>query len=245
MKSQPKTAKQCLGNVSVLHEDNHLLVVDKPAGLLSQAAAQGDDNLLDRCKSYLKLKYNKPGNVYLGLVHRLDRNVSGVVVLARTSKAASRLTKAFKSRDLEKLYLAVVKGAPPARGKLTHHLAPNPRGRGVVQARDGKEARLSYQRLASHEGLSLLSIQLETGRKHQIRAQLSMSGMPLVGDPLYGETTPHLRRPALLASILSFDHPVGGAPLQIMASIPDDLRRLLGRFQLLDAATISRNEGLG
>ena len=225
-----------LGAIRVLHEDNHLLVVDKPAGLLTQAAAAGDDNLLDRCKAYIGRKYKKPGNVYLGLVHRLDRNVSGVVILARTSKAAARLTKAFQDRTLEKRYLAVVLGAIEPSGRLIHRLANNPKGRGVVESNRGKEARLSYTRKGRSKGCSLVEIELETGRKHQIRAQFSLAGHPLFGDPLYGTPAPDFRRPALLAYAIAFDHPVGGKPLRCEATLPEDLSQLLKRHAFLERA---------
>ncbi len=223
-------------DVQVLYVDNHLLAVAKPAGLLTQAAEAGDDNLLDRARAYLKVVGDKPGNVYVGLVHRLDRNVSGVVLLARTSKAAARLTQAFAGRDVDKLYLGVVEGVTAPEGRLAHRLGPSEDGRGVVARPDGKEARLSWRRLAVRDGRSLLAIQLETGRKHQIRAQLALAGHPLVGDPRYGRPSREARgrgaagamgRPALHAWRLTVPHPIQREPLAVEAPLPADLERLL------------------
>ncbi|TNF25850.1 MAG: RNA pseudouridine synthase [Deltaproteobacteria bacterium] len=214
----------------VLLVDNHLLAVDKPAGLLTQAAAPGDDNLLDRGRAWLKAEYDKPGNVFLGLVHRLDRNVSGVVLFARTSKAASRLADAFRRRAVDKTYLAVVVGETPAGATLEHALLEQERG--VVVDPAGKPARLAYRRLAVARGHSLLAVTLMTGRKHQIRAQLAAAGHPLLGDPRYGQRSPDLARPALHAWRLALDHPVRGEPIAIEAPPPADLLGLLARLGL-------------
>ncbi len=211
--------------VVVLYDDNHLLALDKPAGLLTQAAAAGDDNLLDRGRAWVKVRYAKPGNVYLGLVQRLDRNVSGVVLFARTSKAASRLAKAFRDRDVDKRYLAVVEGAAPPALTLSHRLLR--RDRGVVVHPQGKPSRLEARRLARGRGASLLEVRLLTGRKHQIRVQLAAAGFPLVGDPRYGRRSPTLARPALHASRLELLHPVRRQALVIEAPLPTDLRALL------------------
>lgn len=220
----------------VLWVDNHLLIVDKPAGLLTQAATAGDDNLVDRARAWLITTYDKPGKAFVGLVHRLDRNVSGVVVLARTSKAASRLAEAFRGRRVDKTYLAVVVGAPPASGLLEHHLTDGPER--VEPAATGKLARLRFERVAQApgEGLAVLEVELLTGRKHQIRAQLAAAGFPLLGDPRYGARSPLIARPALHARRLALAHPVGGALVEVVAPLPADLARLLarlapGRFQ--------------
>jgi 23S rRNA pseudouridine1911/1915/1917 synthase len=231
-----KEALKALGDTRVIHEDNHLLVVDKPAGLLSQSASAGDDNLVERAKAYIKLKHQKPGNVYLGLVHRLDRNVSGVIILAKTSKAASRLTKAFKDRALEKRYLALVEGTGHEARELVHKLVPRPQGRGVMEGAEGKRASLSFHILGESSDRSLLEVHLHTGRKHQIRAQLALAGMPLVGDPLYGQRSQDMRRPALLAATITLDHPVGGDTMRFRSAIPRDLRRALSGHNLLHAA---------
>jgi len=209
------------GPIAIAFEDNHLVAVHKPAGLLSQAAAAGDDNVVDQVKAYLKAKYDKPGNVYVGLVHRLDRNVSGIMLLARTSKAAARLTKAFAKRHVDKGYLAVVEGTPaPHRGRLENQLAPRPGGaRGVMQHPDGKVARLRYQSVADDGRRSVLAVHLETGRKHQIRAQLALAGHPIVGDPLYGKHDRLLRRPMLHAWRLALEHPVRREPLELRSPL--------------------------
>ena len=162
-----------------------MLVVNKPGGLLTQSAAAGDDNLVERGREYLRVTYNKPGNVYLGLVHRLDRLTTGVVVLARTSKAASRLAKAFRERAVRKLYLAIVEGETAARGELKHQLAAEGHGVRVVGS-GGKAAHLRFATLATARPTtrsgagrtitqSLVLVELLTGRKHQIRAQFAIS----------------------------------------------------------------------
>ncbi len=207
--------------IAIAFEDNHLVAVHKPAGLLSQAARAGDDNVVDRVKGYLKSAYDKPGNVYVGLVHRLDRNVSGIMLLARTSKAAARLSKAFANRSVDKGYLAVVVGDPPREGRLDHRLAPRPDGaRGVMQHPSGKPAGLRYRRLAGDATRAILAIHLETGRKHQVRAQLALAGWPVLADPLYGRQDPSLGRPMLHAWRLAFEHPVRRTPLELSSAVP-------------------------
>jgi len=212
---------------TILHEDNHLLAVVKPAGLLVQGDRSGDPSLLDVCKAYLKTAYGKPGNVFLGLVHRLDRPVSGVVLLARTSKAASRLSAQFRERSVHKTYLAVVEGVPPETGgTLVHHLADRAdaggRTRCAATPFDGsRQGRLSYRTLAGDARRTLLRVEPETGRRHQIRAQLAAVGCPVAGDIKYGASS---RRPdrsiALHAWRLSCRHPVGGAALVLKAPPP-------------------------
>jgi len=225
MRTTPPVAPPGL---DVLFVDNHLLAVNKPAGLLTQSAAPGDDNLLDRARAWVKAEYDKPGNVYMGLVHRLDRNVSGVVLFGRTSKAASRLSDAFRRRVTDKVYLALVVGETPGARTLEHRLAE--RDRGVVVAPEGKPARLGYRRLATGGDHSLLEVTLMTGRKHQIRAQLAADGHPLLGDPRYGQRSPLLARPALHAWRLGLEHPVRREPLLIEASVPVDLLSVLARL---------------
>jgi 23S rRNA pseudouridine1911/1915/1917 synthase len=172
----------------VIFEDNHLLVVYKPAGLLSQGDETGEVNLLDLCKAWIKGRYHKPGQVFLGLVHRLDRPVAGVMVFARTSKAAARLSAQLRQRCLRKTYLAVVEGRTPAvEGRLVHWIERRERSVRIVPGSSSltREARLSYRLCATEGGRSLLEIELETGRKHQIRLQLAHSGCPIVGDVRY------------------------------------------------------------
>ncbi len=212
----------------ILHEDNHLLVVVKPAGLLAQGDRTGDVSLLDLCKADLKARFGKPGNVYLGLVHRLDRPVSGVMVLARTSKAASRLSAQFRDAQVRKTYRAVVEGAPPApEGDLVGHLAAegdqDGRTRWSASPFPGsREADLRYHVLAAAPGRSLLEVRPQTGRRHQIRVQLAAAGCPVAGDVKYGAPAPLPDRSvALHAWRLELAHPVGGGLLVFTAPVPE------------------------
>jgi 23S rRNA pseudouridine1911/1915/1917 synthase len=208
----------------VFHEDNHLLVVYKPAGLLSQGDASGADNLLDLCKSWLKARHGKPGRVFLGLVHRLDRPVAGVMVFARTSKAAARLSAQMRARRVRKGYLAVVEGRmPAAEGRLCDRLV---RGEHASRIADGgdassREACLSYRVHAARDDRSLVAVALETGRKHQIRVQLAHAGCPVVGDVRYGASAPLPGGPiALLAREIELDHPTQSGRLTFTAPLP-------------------------
>jgi len=175
-------------NLPVLYLDNHLLVVNKPAGLLSQADRTGDADVLTLGKAYLKEKFNKPGAVFLGLVQRLDRPVPGVMVLARTSKAAARLTEQFRELQTDKRYIALVEGRLEGKGQCLDYLAKEDRRVRLVREGhpEGKKAELSWEALGCRDGVSLVEILLETGRKHQIRIQLAQLGFPLVGDLRYG-----------------------------------------------------------
>jgi 23S rRNA pseudouridine1911/1915/1917 synthase len=211
----------------VIHEDNHLLVVFKPAGVLVQGDRSGETSLLDLARQYLKRKYDKPGNVYLGLVHRLDRNVSGVVVLARTSKAAGRLSAQFRDKTVTKTYLAVTEGAPaPPAGRLTAWLGARADARGRTPAGpfpEAKEAELGYRTLDRRGGRALVEVVPVTGRRHQIRVQMALAGCPLLGDVKYGASgrLPE-HRVALHAWKLALKHPVGGAALEFVADPPPD-----------------------
>lgn len=177
-------------DLDVLHLDNHLLVVRKPAGVLVQGDQTGDVSLLEMGKAFLKTQFQKPGAVFLGLVHRLDRPASGVVVFARTSKAASRLSAQFRTRVVEKHYWALVQGETPSQGHLVHHLMRRQTKSRVVDSPEGQRAELSYRRLAYDDGVSWVHVDLETGRHHQIRVQFSTIGHPLLGDLKYGATMP-------------------------------------------------------
>ena len=195
----------------VFYEDNHLLVVYKPAGLIMQRDHKNKANLLDLTKIWIKHRYGKPGNVFVGMVHRLDGPVAGVVVLARTSKAASRLSAQIREGGFEKRYLAVVQGHPSSdQAYLKNDLIRDGRKSRIVTgpAKGSQTASLQYRKLASSEHTSLLDIHLETGRRHQIRVQLAHLGCPVLGDVNYGAATsmPH-GRIALLARYLAFDHP--------------------------------------
>ncbi len=209
----------------VLYEDNHLLVVNKPAGLPTMGAEAGRESLIDRAKAYLKRKYDKPGNVYLGVVSRLDSMVSGVLVIARTSKAAARLTEQFKGRDVVKRYWAVVEQPlEPPTGECIDDVAKNERQH-RMQVADGagegtREARLKYRTLSRVRGGYLLEIELITGRKHQIRVQLSHRGAPILGDRKYGATRRFEPGIALHAQFLELTHPVRKTRLQFTAPLP-------------------------
>jgi 23S rRNA pseudouridine1911/1915/1917 synthase len=217
---------------TVLHLDNHLIAVWKPAGLLTQGDRSGDSNLLDEVKDWLARTYDKPGNVYLGLLHRLDRQVAGVVLFARTSKAASRLSAQFREHTIEKIYWALVQGRPdPPDARLTHFIESREERAGVIaHATAGpgrKEARLSYRTLTAAGDVSAIELTLETGRKHQIRAQLSAVGHPIVGDFAYRAKRPFAGQSiALVAKRLKFTHPVSKELLTIEA--PEELCPLRG-----------------
>jgi 23S rRNA pseudouridine1911/1915/1917 synthase len=193
----------------VLHEDNHLLVVDKPAGLATAGVPAGEESLVTMAKQYLKAKHAKPGNVYLGVVSRLDAWVSGVVVLARTSKAAARLSEQFRSGGAAKRYWAIVDGdLPEEAGELVDHLAKDDAARRIrVVALGGQRAELRFRVLGRRPGASFLEIELLTGRKHQIRAQLSAAGWPIRGDRKYGSRQVFLRGIALHSAGLRLRHP--------------------------------------
>jgi 23S rRNA pseudouridine1911/1915/1917 synthase len=208
----------------VFYEDNHLLVLYKPAGLVMQRDHKSKASLLELAKAWIKTRYQKPGRVFAGLVHRLDAPVAGVVVLARTSKAASRLSAQFRDGDVEKIYLAVVVGAPPEeQDRLQHHLVRVGRfSKPVDIPSDGSRiAGLRYRLQARHARTSLLTVVLETGRRHQIRAQLSAIGCPIRGDVHYGAPNAMAHgRIALLAHKLGFNHPTRGTRLQFTSPVP-------------------------
>ena len=194
-----------MSKLNVLYEDNHIIVVEKPINVLSQGDATGDLDLLSMVKNYVKLKYNKPGNVYIGLVHRLDRPVGGVMVFARSSKAAARLNKSQLEHDFQKKYLAVVPSSIPDEGNFVDRLEKLENGNTVV-SKNGKEAILSYKVLQRNGKYALVLINLETGRHHQIRVQFASRGYPLCGDQRYGKVDGS--QLALFAYQLSFTHPV-------------------------------------
>ncbi len=207
----------------VLYYDNHLLVINKPAGLRSQGDRSGAPTVLLLAKAWLKAQFNKPGNVYLGLVHRLDAPVSGVMVLARTSKAAARLMQQFRDRTVQKTYLALVEGELEGEGTWEDHVAPAGESMRLVPATHpwGRRAVLHWQALLSRNGLTLLRLVPETGRKHQIRVQLAFRGYPVLGDRRYRSRRafePH--QLALHAWKLQLEHPTRRIPMSWSAPPP-------------------------
>lgn len=177
--------------LNVVYEDNHIIVVEKPANVLTQGDNTGDISLLDMVKDYVKEKYNKPGNVYIGMVHRLDRPVGGLLVFARTSKAAARLSEDIRKNNIGRTYTALVHGKAQAEGTLVHYLVKDEKTN-MVKAydkpcKDGKEAILDYRLLNYENGMSRVEITLRTGRAHQIRVQMAKSGHPIYGDMRYGK----------------------------------------------------------
>jgi len=198
--------------VPILYEDNHLLVVEKPANILSQADRTGDPDMLSLLKEDLKRRYNKPGNVYLGLVHRLDRPVGGIMVFAKTSKAAARLSRQIADGSFEKIYLAVLSGIlPQTSGQLVHFLRKDS-SRNMITATynevpGSKKAVLDYQVLGYSGNRTLVRVDLKTGRPHQIRVQFAAEGYPLVGDRRYGIRPTQQMPIGLWAHQIGFNHP--------------------------------------
>lgn len=194
-------------NLNILYEDNHIIVVIKPVNILSQSDITNDIDMLTILKDYIKKKYNKPGNVYLGLVHRLDRPTGGIMVFARTSKAAARLSEQIKNKELKKSYLAVVHGKTNEKDNLKDYLIKKETKSYVTSKDLGKLAELEYERLDYNqkEDLSLVKINLKTGRNHQIRVQFSSRNYPLYGDSKYGSD--QNKNLGLYAYKLKFTHP--------------------------------------
>ena len=216
-------------NLQILFEDNHIIIVNKRSGDITQGDKTGDIPLSDVVKAYIKKKYNKEGNVFLGVVHRLDRPTSGVIIFARTSKALERLNKMLRDKKINKTYWAVVKNHPKKeKDTLTHFLKKNPKNnKSFVHQKEvdgSKKAVLHYQLLKKLDNYSLLEIDLETGRHHQIRAQLSSIGFPIKGDLKYGfnrsnsDGSIHLH-----ARKIAFVHPVSKEKISIIAPTPDDV----------------------
>src|SRR5690625_5150084 len=214
--------------IPILFEDNHLLVVEKPVNIPVQADQSNDEDLLSLLKNDIKVRFQKPGNVYLGLVHRLDRPVGGVMVFAKTSKAASRLSDVIRRNQLNRSYVAIVRGVPKQRkGKLVNYLYKDRKKNRVFTVSEdhqqGKKAILSYEVMdCDHkQQLSLLSVRLHTGRSHQIRVQLATFGYPLFGDQKYGST---VNKPgeqiALWAHTLKFPHTISKKMKQFQSDPP-------------------------
>lgn len=195
-----------MDKLNVLYEDNHIIVVEKPINMLSQGDATKDPDLLTNVKQYVKKKYNKPGNVYIGLVHRLDRPVGGIMIFARSSKAAARLSRQIQLHQVEKKYLAIVVGKVAKSGTFEDYLEKLPNGNTIV-SKNGKLAILDYETISYNEKTnhSLVKISLKTGRHHQIRVQFASRGHYLCGDQRYGVVDN--TQLALFSNELSFYHP--------------------------------------
>ncbi|MDC8105766.1 MULTISPECIES: RluA family pseudouridine synthase [Chryseobacterium] len=212
----------------IAYEDNHLLVVNKKVGQLVQGDKTGDESLLESIKNFIKKRDAKPGNVFLGLVHRIDRPTSGLVIYAKTSKALSRLTQMVKNREIKKTYWAVVaKEMIPHHQRLVHYLKKNEKNNKAIvfpKATDGaKEAILTYNVIKTLDNYMLLEIDLETGRHHQIRAQLSKIGVPIKGDLKYGAPRSNPDGGINLhARMLTFIHPVTKEEIRIVAPVPQN-----------------------
>lgn len=215
-------------NLQVIYEDNHIIIVNKRAGDIVQGDKTGDEPLSEIVKSYIKYKYDKPGNVYLGVVHRLDRPTTGIVMFSKTSKALPRLNKIFADKQAKKIYWALVKQQPPkAEDTLIHWLKKNPKNNKstahIKAVPDGKKAILHYKTLKKLDHYVLLEVELETGRHHQIRSQLSSMGCSIKGDLKYGfdrsnpDGSIHLH-----ARGLYFKHPVSNEDIFVEAPLPDD-----------------------
>lgn len=215
-------------NLQVLHEDNHLIVINKRPGDLVQGDKTGDTPLSEVVKTYLKEKYNKPGDVYLGVVHRLDRPTSGIVVFAKTSKALPRLNKLFQEKKVKKIYWAMVKNSPPAqRDTLTHFMVRNTKQNksyaNIKEVPNSKKAILDYEVIKTLNTYFLLEITLHTGRHHQIRSQLSAIGSAIKGDLKYGFDRSNKDGSIHLHSReLRFNHPVKKEELCIIAPAPKE-----------------------
>ena len=205
--------------IKVLYEDNHLIAVLKPINVPTQKDSSNDIDMVSLVKDYLKKKYNKPGNVYLGLLHRLDRPVSGVLLFAKTSKAAERMTKEIKNHNVRKTYYAVVEGKVDKKGTFIDKLLKDEKTNFVRVSDKGKEAKLEYELICYKNNYSLVKINLITGRSHQIRVQFSSRGYPLYGDQRYNKKDKN--QIALFSPSIEFTHPVTKEHLTISYNLPN------------------------
>lgn len=214
--------------MNVVYEDNHIIIVNKTSSEIVQGDKTGDVSLVDELKKYLKELYCKPGNVFVGCVHRLDRPVSGLVVFAKTSKALSRLNNMFQNGEVKKTYWAIVKNCPnPTEGELVHWLIRNEKqNKSYAYEREvpnSKKAILDYKLIAKSERYFLLSVNLQTGRHHQIRCQLAKIGSPVKGDLKYGSQRSNTDGSiSLLARRIQFIHPISKKEIDITAPVPND-----------------------
>lgn len=214
--------------MTILYEDNHIIAVNKSTSEIVQGDKTGDEPLSDTIKKYLKEKYNKPGEVFLGVTHRLDRPVSGVVLFAKTGKALTRLNDMFRNQEVKKTYWAIVKTQPEnSEGRLEHFLVRNEKQNKTMaydkMVPNAKQAALSYKLIAKSDNFYLLEVHLETGRHHQIRCQLAKMGCPIKGDLKYGfpRSNPN-GGISLHARNVEFIHPVSKELIQITAPVPED-----------------------
>jgi len=211
--------------LDILYEDNHIIAVNKPAGLLSQPTEQENDSLEIRVKAWIKEKYHKPGNVFVGVIHRLDKPVSGIVLFAKTSKALSRLNDSIRSHKMQKVYMALVEGIPAKKaGTLTHFLKQGDHCSILSNAQDpeAKQAILHYETLKEFQSSALLQVILETGRYHQIRCQCAAMGHPILGDIRYGAKQRISNRDAIALhhAKLTFPHPITQEAMHIETAVP-------------------------
>ena len=240
-RTEPAARTNCIyttiidGTMDILYEDNHLIALFKPPGLATMGLPAGEETLFTQTKAYLKEKYAKPGEVYLGVVSRLDVPVTGIVLFARTSKAAARLNEQFREHTVEKIYAALVEGViTPSEAECVDYLCEDKRHRKVfrTQTAEGKECRLRYHTLRQCHQCSLIEIRLETGRKHQIRLQLSSRGFPIRGDKKYGAKMPFPGGIALHAWKLTFSHPTTKARIELIAPLPKSFEQSVNKFRI-------------
>ena len=214
--------------MNVLYEDNHIIVINKAAGEIVQGDKTGDKSLCDTMKQYIKEKYAKPGNVFIGLPHRLDRPVSGVVVFAKTSKALERLNNMFRDGNVKKIYWAITKGRPmPAEGEINSWILRNEKMNKSFsypkEVKGSKHALLYYRHIAESQNYNLVEVELKTGRHHQIRCQLAAMGCPIKGDLKYGARRSNPDGSiSLLSRRVQFVHPVSKQLIDIVSPVPDD-----------------------
>lgn len=214
--------------MEVLYEDNHILIVNKSPGEIVQGDKTGDTPLVETLKVWLKNKYAKPGNVFCGVVHRLDRPVGGLVIFAKTSKALARLNDMFRNGEVKKTYWAITRNTPPkTEDTLTHYITTTERNNksyaSAIEKKGSQKAVLTYRHIASSDRYHLLEVNLLTGRKHQIRVQLSAIGCPIKGDLKYGDKRSNPDGSiSLLSHRIEFIHPVSGKKIDITAPVPND-----------------------
>ena len=212
--------------MEVVYEDNHIIIVNKAPGEIVQGDKTGDKPLSETVKEWIKEKYNKPGNVFLGVVHRLDRPVAGLVVFAKTSKALTRMNEMFRNGEVHKTYRAITRNRPPKNADELRHYITTVEKTNKSYAHDepcknGKESRLRYRLLAQSDRYNLIEVELLTGRKHQIRVQLSAIGCPIKGDLKYGDKRSNPDGSiSLMAHRVKFTHPVSGKEIDITAPLP-------------------------